>query len=320
MAHFPASVDIPAMVDLMCATFDDSMPALSNRLPTIEQVPNRDWVVHVQQGWKPIVVADKYVLCFPWHSPEDVALAIQLEQQKDDYLRGSYEPTNSPEQLVQLQLQGGIAFGTGEHATTQLCLEWLHDVVSQRLQDKDEHSTTKVLDFGSGSGILGMAACALSPTTVASVGIDIDVDACRIANANAAANQLPMRSYLPPLPVEEESNAPADYESKSLLLKSHAYARKVLLERGDDGQDLILDISKDEKFDVCVRNILAGPLVTLAPTLAFMVKSGGSIGLSGILVPQRESVVEAYRAVGFENVRIAQERDGWVLVTGQRQR
>ena len=144
-----------------------------------------------------MVGPDKYVLRFPWHSDEDVADVVR--QKRDDSSSMSNENCNN--KLVQLQLQGGIAFGTGEHPTTQLCLEWLHDVVSQRLlallpqenntDNNDTISSSKpssppsltVLDYGSGSGVLGLAACALSPETVTAVGIDIDVDACRIANA-----------------------------------------------------------------------------------------------------------------------------------------
>ena len=130
-----------------------------------------------------------------------------------------------------------------------------------------------------------------------------------------------MRSYLPPLATTTET-ATNDDESKSLLLKAHhAHATQQRSDRGESSTepDLILpDDVNDATYDVCVANILAGPLVALAPVLAARVRPGGALGLSGILAPQGDRVVEAYRAVGFENVRIAQERDGWVLVTGQR--
>jgi len=298
-AHFPDSTDIEATVALIRDMFSDSIPLLKSSY-SVEQVPNRDWVVHVQQGWKPIVVANKYVLRFPWHTDEDVADVL------------SSDASCNSKQLVQLQLQGGIAFGTGEHPTTQLCLEWLHDVVSERLMQQDDIALS-VLDYGSGSGVLGMAACALDPQRVQAVGIDIDVDSCRIANANAIANDLPMRNYLPPL------TETSDHESKSLLLKAHAYATRKLAERRDTGEDLsLLDDSVNTQYDVCVANILAGPLVTLAPTLAAMVKPGSYIGMSGILHQQGDMVVAAYAKAGFENVKVDKQLGEWVLVTAQR--
>jgi ribosomal protein L11 methyltransferase len=164
---------------------------------------------------------------------------------------------------------------------------------------KKDNSITKIIDYGSGSGVLGLAACALSDNKVEAVGIDIDVDAVRIANVNAETNRLTMKSYLPPLRETEDS------ESKSLLMKAHSISENEVLD--DDGF----------LYDACVANILAGPLVTLAPRLASMVKPKGYLGLSGILKPQAEMVTEAYSQY-FDNVVVENEMEGWILVTGIR--
>ena len=298
-AHFAASADLSAVLDMVADTFEE-YAGLRDQY-AVAQVPDRDWVIHVQQSWKPVLVADKFVLRFPWHSDKDVAGIVQgLAVTKVD-------------SLVQLELQGGIAFGTGEHPTTQLCLEWIDKVVSKHVDINGDDKPLMILDYGAGSGVLGMAACKLSPETVTAVGIDIDIDAIRIANANAIENSVSMRSYLPPLAET------ADSESKSLLLKAHAYAAAQLGERGETADDLLLPVSLESTaYDVCVANILAGPLVAMAPTLANLLRPGGYLGMSGILAPQDAMILEAYEAAGFENLSVDKELGGWILVTGKK--
>lgn len=384
-ALFPASTDIDATIQLVREIFpalllsqEDQQEQQEHEQYVVTQVPNQDWVVTVQRGWKPIVVANKFVLRFPWHTDEDVATAVFVERAistntSDCPSSSSSSNFATAADLVQLQLQGGIAFGTGEHPTTQLCLEWLHDIVAAELLSSERDPsprTMTVLDYGSGSGVLGMAACALAKAATAATsaataaalddkddgriqqqqqqllrvtatGIDIDVDACLIANANAAVNDVPMRSYLPPL-VDT-----TDAESKSLLLKAHhqyatstttmnsnnAEASKNALLNERDGlvsssssssdnnnnnNSLILEREHLEPFDVCVANILAAPLMSLAPTLYDMIKPGACIGMSGILPHQGDAVVRAYQAVGFESVAVVREMGGWILVTAKR--
>ena len=168
------------------------------------------------------------------------------------------------------------------------------------------------MDYGAGSGVLGMAACALFPDKVQATGVDIDVDAIQIANANAVTNIVNMQNYLPPL-VET-----ADDESKSLLFKAHAHAQKQLDERGESSSQLILpeDLGKPI-YDIAVANILAGPLVALSSTIAALVRPGGSLAMSGILPQQADIVIEAY-SKEFDNVTLEGEMGGWILITGVR--
>jgi ribosomal protein L11 methyltransferase len=297
-AHFPASAQIDGVLEMVAETFPNQYPDLQDFV--LETLPNRDWVVHVQKGWLPIVVNDKFVLRFPWHKHSDVQ-KVAWNLNSNDFF--------------ELELQGGIAFGTGEHPTTQLCLAWVDQVIT----DKLEQSNGKIhlLDYGSGSGVLGMAACILAPHQVAAIGIDIDVDACRIANANALKNDVKMRSYLPPL-VES-----ADETSKSLLLKAHKSAREHVAEQDGDHSanldSLFLPSDLEEtKYDVCVANILAAPLVTLAPVLYSMLLPGAVLGMSGILPDQGDMVVEAYTKAGFASMTIQKEQGNWLLVTGNK--
>lgn len=176
----------------------------------------------------------------------------------------SWHAAPEPE-AVNLLLDPGLAFGTGTHPTTALCLEWLD---SQDLKD------CNLLDFGCGSGILAIAALLLGAKQA--VGTDIDVQALEASRDNAGRNNI----------------APERFE---LYLPEDMPAQQA---------------------DVLVANILAGPLVALAPQLATLIKTGGRLALSGILAEQGEEVAAAY-ADTFELDPIA-NRDGWVRITGRR--
>jgi ribosomal protein L11 methyltransferase len=275
-AHFAASTDLSFVGNMVREALD-----LQLDFSSVETVPDRDWVIHVQQSWKPIVVGTKLVLRFPWHTDEDVREVLGVENENQKH-------------VVELQLQGGVAFGTGEHPTTKLCLEWI-----QRLIQQDE-SIVNFMDYGCGSGVLGLAACALNDNIMA-VGVDIDADAVWIANANAETNALSMFNFLPPL------TANSDGESKSVLMKAHQ----------KKGVEVLPEKSNAPIYDALVANILAGPLVTLAPTLASLIRPTGLLGLSGILAPQSNMIIEAYSEY-FDNVKVEEEQEGWVLITGVR--
>jgi len=326
-AHFPASVDLTNVVQTVYDCFPEYNKNSNDEggtPPVVEVVPNRDWVVHVQSSWKPIVVANKFVLTFPWHGHKDVDEQIELAL-RDIPTQKQQRRTD----FIELQLQGGIAFGTGEHPTTQLCLEWLNDILPNVLSndnnEKDQQDYVWLMDYGAGSGILGMAACRLAQqqqggtTVLNAIGIDIDVDACQIANENAQLNNVNMRNYLP-------NYLPSDDMSKSLLLKAQQHAQTQLQAAGqpDDTEGttessiFMPESLQSQQFHVCVANILAGPLVALAPTLADLVQPGGYLGLSGILEHLGENVVQAYQATGFETVSVAKQQGGWVLVTGRK--
>lgn len=166
---------------------------------------------------------------------------------------------------VNLLLDPGLAFGTGTHPTTALCLEWL---------DGQPLENCEVLDFGCGSGILAIAALLLGAKHA--VGTDIDVQALEASRDNASRNGIAEASF--PLYLPED-------------LPAH-------------------------QADVLVANILAGPLVSLAPQLSTLVKPGGRLALSGILAEQGEEVAAAY-AADFDLDPIA-NRDGWVRISGRR--
>lgn len=156
----------------------------------------------------------------------------------------SWHQTPDP-QAVNLLLDPGIAFGTGTHPTTTLCLEWLEEQVQI-----GDH----LLDIGCGSGILAIASLLLGAHYA--VGTDIDPQALDASAANAARNHI---------------------EAHRLKLLPAAEL-------------------PERTFDVVVANILAGPLMALAKTIAARIRPGGRLALSGILAEQVSSLMAYYQA------------------------
>jgi ribosomal protein L11 methyltransferase len=163
-----------------------------------------------------------------------------------------------------IELDPGLAFGTGTHPTTALCLEWL---------DSAPLHGTFVVDYGCGSGVLAIAALKLGAT--AALAIDIDPQALIATRDNAARNQVAGR-----LTVADPEQAP----------RAHA--------------------------DILLANILAEPLMELAPSFAERVAPGGSVVLSGILRSQAPPVASRYAA--WFDMRPATIRDDWALLYGAR--
>ncbi|RPI13213.1 MAG: 50S ribosomal protein L11 methyltransferase [Lysobacterales bacterium] len=172
-------------------------------------------------------------------------------------------PAGDPE-AVRIELDPGLAFGTGTHPTTALCLEWL---------DAEELTGARVADYGCGSGILAIAAARLGASHV--IAMDIDPQALLATRENAVRNGVAHRV------------APTD--------------------------DPALP---EAAIDVLVANILAGPLVALAPLLAAALRTDGRIALSGLLAGQADAVTAAYRP--WFDIRLAAARDGWALLAGRR--
>lgn len=173
-------------------------------------------------------------------------------------------PLADDESRVTLLLDPGLAFGTGTHPTTALCLEWL---------DAADLAGKRVLDYGCGSGILAIAALKLG--AIEAVAVDIDEQALIATRENAARN---------------------DVESRLRIA----------------GVDQIGEFAPD----IVLANILAEPLLELAPRFAEMLAPGGRIVLSGVLVSQAADIARRY-APWFD-IAPAALRDEWARLDGVR--
>ena len=132
------------------------------KLVSDEQVEDADWVRITQAQFQPVRVSDRLWIVPTWHEPPagDTAINIRLDP--------------------------GVAFGTGSHPTTHLCLQWL---------DANVKAGESVLDYGCGTGILAIAAKKVGAGSV--LGTDIDLQAVEAAVDNAKANDAPATFVLP---------------------------------------------------------------------------------------------------------------------------
>ena len=206
----------------------------------VREIADRDWLAAVREDIVPIEVGPLWI--------------------------GPHGASPPPNRIV-VRLEPGLAFGSGRHATTRLCLERLVATPPAGID---------VIDYGCGSGILAIAAAALGARRVGA--FDIDPQALRATTENARINGVSDR-------VSVTAADPA---------ASHAFAPASLV----------------------LANILAEPLVELAPVLAAITRPGGSLALSGLLEAQADQVAGAYRSA-FD-MGVAAASDGWVRLDGRR--
>lgn len=128
---------------------------------SLREVPQEDWVRLTQSQFDPIHIGEKIWIVPSWHEAPD-------------------------ENGIILELDPGLAFGTGSHPTTRLCLEWL---------EKNLASGNTVLDYGCGSGILAIAASKLGAGEI--TGVDIDPQSVLTSRENAERNHCDITCYLP---------------------------------------------------------------------------------------------------------------------------
>jgi ribosomal protein L11 methyltransferase len=254
----------------------ETAAALALPVPPCEAYPvaEQDWVRQTQAQFGPIEVAPGFWIVPSWSQPPvPGALCLRLDP--------------------------GLAFGTGSHPTTRLCLEWLNETLA---------GGETVLDYGCGSGILAIAAAKLrrSPQGLSAVGrrgLVPPTGAARRSPQGASALGRPCGAYVMGVDVD-----PQALRASAL----NARANDV------DAEFVEPDALPAGTWDVVVANILANPLIQLAPALAQRVTAGGWIALSGILEDQADAVIAAY-ARWFTLARW-RGNEGWVLLTGMRGR
>ena len=236
---FDAGTDFAAVV----AALRDTLPDGPQAIITTAELEEQDWVRVWLRDWHPLRFGSRL-----WVSPR-----AKLDQIRD------------PGAVV-IALDPGLAFGTGTHPSTALCLEWLAEAT---LDGKT------VLDYGCGSGLLAIAALKLG--AVRADAVDIDPQALLATRENARANGVESRLHV---------SAP-----EAFTVAPH---------------------------DVVLANILARPLIELAPRLCASLAPGGDIVLAGLLDAHAAEVMAAFAP--WCDWAEPGRREGWTRLHGRRRR
>lgn len=209
-----------------------------------EILPDTDWVALSLEGLKPVRAGRFFV-----HGAHD----------RDKRRIGD----------LPIEIEAGLAFGTGHHGTTSGCLDMIWQVARRE-------RPANALDLGTGSAVLAIGLAKMARIPV--LATDIDPVATAVAAENVRLNHV--GAYV---------------ETRTATGFHHpVFARWA-------------------PFDLIVANILARPLMRLAPEMARHVSPGGSLILSGILDRQRNAVIAAYTGQKFRHVRTL-SREGWVTL------
>lgn len=224
--------------------------------PAYKQIADQNWMETWKQHYQPIPIGERLVIVPAWlESPDPKRAAIKIEP--------------------------GMAFGTGTHPTTQLCLE-LMELGIESLKNSEPFRVLNIIDVGCGSGILSIAALKLGASRALAVDIDSEsiLNACENADVNGVGDQ---------------------------LILGMGSVTEVL-----DGKFAF------KKAPLVVANILAPVIVRLFNSgLADLIDGNGVIIMSGILFEQEQGVIEAAQAHGLSTTERRQTGD-WVALTMSR--
>ena len=229
----------------------------------IQNVPDQDWVRLTQSQFAPVEITPEFWIVPTWHEPPAQALQV-------------------------IRLDPGLAFGTGTHPTTRMCLKWIAgqsvrsdgraaktSMVPSRTSESSEVGAVGVrilgrtLDYGCGSGILAIGAAKFGAVDIYAV--DIDEAAVQATRANADANQVQLNAGLPDKAIGH--------------------------------------------YQTVLANILATPLKVLAPLLCAHVAKGGHLVLAGILERQADELKSAYAP--WCALEVVDCEEGWILMTAR---
>ena len=238
-AYFDARPD-QATIDLLRKL----VPSARRVRPLVEPLPDADWVTLSQAGLEPVRAGRFFVFA------------------------SSFDGAPPPG-TVAFRIDAGLAFGTGQHATTTGCLMMLDRMKSRGAAFRN------LLDLGTGTGLLAFAAMALWPRAYATAS-DIDPVSIRVAAANAAVNGVRLGA-------------------------EHGRLALAVSDGLDDRR-----LRAGAPYDLIIANILAQPLIELAPAIAAALRPGGTLLLAGLLDGQAGAVARAYRR---QRLRLADRID-----------
>ena len=218
---------------------------------SLQNLQEEDWEESWKQYYQPIPIGEKLLIVPQWLSPEN------------------------PEHRIPVVLDPGMIFGTGAHASTQMCLRALEQTI---------HGGERVIDLGSGSGILSIAALLLGAQEA--TGVDIDPKAEDIARENAALNGL---------------TAP-----KFRAVTGNVIGDKAMMESLSKGG-----------YDVVLANIVADVIIPLSAVVPHFLRPDGVFICSGILNTRLPEVERAIEAAGLTITQREMQED-WCRLTARR--
>jgi len=213
---------------------------------------------------------------------------VTLSQQNAPPIRAGRFHVHTPDypaepDLIDFVIPASQAFGTGQHRTTAGCLEMLGHMKARGVVARD------VADIGTGTGLLGFAALALWPRASITL-TDIDAVCAPVVEDNAALNGIAM----------------GPHAGEAVMVVADGMDHPLIRLRGP--------------YDLLIANILAGPLVSLAPDFGKAVSPGGSLLLAGLLAGEQEAKVRrAMKRAGFRMVARIQRGD-WAILWLRRRR
>ena len=198
---------------------------------TLSELTTASWLDQWKDNFEPIET-DSYRVCPPWRKTEETT-------------------------KKQIIIEPAMAFGTGQHETTQICLKLLGSF----LEDSNKPHELKLMDLGTGSGILAIAAAKSGVTSIDA--LDIDEDSIKATKTNCELNQVNFFS--------EKSDL------ETFLIKE-----------------------KNKTYDLILANILLPVILKTLPSMDLVTKSGSEMILSGLITSQKEEVLEACSKYNFE--------------------
>lgn len=235
-------------ISLLESRIADCLPSidLTQAAINLSEIAEKDWVSESQKLLQPV----------------DAGLF---------FIYGSHDAHKIPDDRINLLVEAGQAFGTGQHETTHGCLLAIGDLSAEY---KEKNPPETALDLGCGSGLLALAMSRIWPITI--VASDIDPIATETTILNAQANQIPV-----------------------VPLKSGQAGIAALTSDGFDDTAL----GEAGPYDIIVANILAKPLQDMAKDIVNNLSLDGTLILSGLLGTQEDAVCAAYTKQGMTLVR-----------------
>lgn len=230
----PDTNEVLEKLELQIAIHNIPNVSITSEMIDIEETPNENWLEKCYREFPPFSIGPFFV-------------------------HGSHFEGDIPQQQIGLKVDAATAFGSGEHETTRGCMEAMLDLKGKGV------CPWNILDMGTGSGILALAAWKLWKSPI--LAVDNDEECVIVTNRHAEMNGVPLI----------KSGLTTDY--------------------GDGFHTP--SVSKQKPYELILANILAGPVIEMAPDLVRVLDDNGYCILSGMLTEQANLVASAYEGEGL---------------------